>query len=39
VFQGVTNFLSFKKGTAKPNITYLEKQREGLLLYPKKKGK
>ncbi len=39
VFQGVTNFLPFKKGTTTANMTYLEKQREGVLLYPKKKGK
>ncbi len=38
VFQGVTNFTPLKK--MEPDFDYLEKQRTGLLLYPKKrKGK
>lgn len=37
VFQGVTAFVPISH--RKPNLTYLERQREGLLLYPGRKKK
>jgi hypothetical protein len=35
-FQGVTSFMPVKKNGV-PNLDYLDKQRKGLLLYPKKR--
>lgn len=38
VLQGVTSFAPLTK-SGKPNLGYVDRQRQGLLLYPKKKGR
>ena len=38
VLQGVTSFLP-ETGKGKPDLKYVERQRQGLLLYPKKRAK